>query len=48
VNPCNAGDDRVSDRDKARGLTPAVRDKVLRLAGRRMVLAGQRSLLAIP
>ena len=35
-------------RDNARGLTPAVRDQVLRLSGRRMVLAGQRSLLATP
>ena len=35
-------------RDSARGLTPAVRDGFVRLAGRRMVLAGQRTLLAMP
>ena len=35
-------------RDSARGLTPAVRDRVVRLTGRRMVLAGQRTLLAMP
>ena len=31
-----------------RGLTPAVRDSVVRLTGRRTVLAGQRALLAMP
>ena len=31
-----------------RGLTPAVRDRVVRLTGRRMELAGQRALLAAP
>jgi len=35
-------------RDSTRGLTPAVRDRVVRLTGRRMVLAGQRALLAVP
>jgi 2-polyprenyl-6-methoxyphenol hydroxylase-like FAD-dependent oxidoreductase len=35
-------------RDSARGLTPALRDRVLRLTGRRMALAGQRALLATP
>ena len=35
-------------RDSTRGLTPAVRDRVVRLTGRRMVLAGQRALLAMP
>ena len=35
-------------RDSAGGLTPAVRDSVLRLTGRRLVLARQRALLAIP
>jgi 2-polyprenyl-6-methoxyphenol hydroxylase-like FAD-dependent oxidoreductase len=35
-------------RDSTRGLTPAVRDKVLRLTGRRMARAGQRALLATP
>jgi hypothetical protein len=35
-------------RDSTRGLTPAVRDKLLRLAGRRVALAGQRELLARP
>jgi 2-polyprenyl-6-methoxyphenol hydroxylase-like FAD-dependent oxidoreductase len=34
-------------RDNAGGLTPAVRDSVLRLTGRRLVLARQRALLAI-
>ena len=34
-------------RDSTRGLTPAVRDRVVRLTGRRMVLAGQRALLAM-
>jgi 2-polyprenyl-6-methoxyphenol hydroxylase-like FAD-dependent oxidoreductase len=35
-------------RDSTRGLAPAVRDRVLRLAGRRVVVAGHRPLLAIP
>jgi 2-polyprenyl-6-methoxyphenol hydroxylase-like FAD-dependent oxidoreductase len=35
-------------RDSTRGLTPAVRDKLLRLAGRRVALAGQPELPAIP
>ena len=35
-------------RDSVRGLTPALRDRVLRLTGRRMALAGQRALLATP
>ena len=35
-------------RDSTRGLTPAVRDRVVRLTGRRMELAGQRALLAMP
>jgi 2-polyprenyl-6-methoxyphenol hydroxylase-like FAD-dependent oxidoreductase len=34
-------------RDRTRGLTPAVRDRVVRLTGRRMV-AGQRAMLAMP
>ena len=47
-HPASARRMRRHRRDNARGLTPAVRDQVLRLAGRRTVLAGQRSLLAIP
>jgi 2-polyprenyl-6-methoxyphenol hydroxylase-like FAD-dependent oxidoreductase len=35
-------------RDNTRGLTPAVRDKILRLTRRRVALAGQRELLAMP
>jgi 2-polyprenyl-6-methoxyphenol hydroxylase-like FAD-dependent oxidoreductase len=35
-------------RDSTRGLTPAVRDKLLRLTGRRVALAGRRELLAMP
>lgn len=35
-------------RDSTRGLTPVVRDKVLRLTGRRMAVAGKRALLAMP
>ena len=35
-------------RDRTRGMTPAVRDKLLQLSGRRMALAGQRELLAMP
>jgi 2-polyprenyl-6-methoxyphenol hydroxylase-like FAD-dependent oxidoreductase len=35
-------------RDNTRGLTPAVRDKVLRPTRRRVALAGQRELLAMP
>jgi 2-polyprenyl-6-methoxyphenol hydroxylase-like FAD-dependent oxidoreductase len=35
-------------RDSTRGLTPALRDKLLRLAGRRVALAGQRELLVMP
>jgi 2-polyprenyl-6-methoxyphenol hydroxylase-like FAD-dependent oxidoreductase len=35
-------------RDSTRGLTPAVRDKLLRLTGRRVALTGQRELLAMP
>jgi hypothetical protein len=34
-------------RDRTRGLTPVVRDRVVRLTGRRMV-AGQRAMLAMP
>ncbi|HEY9470110.1 MAG TPA: FAD-dependent monooxygenase [Propionibacteriaceae bacterium] len=35
-------------RDSTRGLSPAVRDRVLRLTGRRLAVAGQRALLAMP
>jgi 2-polyprenyl-6-methoxyphenol hydroxylase-like FAD-dependent oxidoreductase len=35
-------------RDSSRSLRPAVRDRVLRLTGRRMAVAGQRALLALP
>ena len=35
-------------RDSTRGLSPAVQDRVLRLTGRRLAVAGQRALLAMP
>jgi 2-polyprenyl-6-methoxyphenol hydroxylase-like FAD-dependent oxidoreductase len=35
-------------RDSTRGLSPAVRDRVLKLTGRRLAVAGQRALLAMP
>jgi 2-polyprenyl-6-methoxyphenol hydroxylase-like FAD-dependent oxidoreductase len=35
-------------RDSTRSLSPAVRDRVVRLTGRRLALAGQRTLLAMP
>jgi len=35
-------------RDSTRALSPAVRDRVLRLTGRRLAVAGQRALLAMP
>ena len=39
---------RASSGERIRGLTPAVRDKLVQLAGRRMALARQRELLATP
>lgn len=35
-------------RDSTRSLSPAIRDRVLGLTGRRMAVAGQRALLALP